>query len=166
MSDAFICDAIRTPVGRYGGGLSQVRTDDLGAVPIKALMDRNGSVDWEQVDDVYYGNANQAGEDNRNVARMSGLLAGLPLEVGGATVNRLCGSGMEATAQAARAIAAGEVALEDFDIERQAVALEFGRLQHHHGIDHVRLGFSEHRHRGAGSILGETVRRGGAHRVS
>ena len=111
MSDAFICDAIRTPVGRYGGGLSQVRTDDLGAVPIKALMDRNASVDWEQVDDVYYGNANQAGEDNRNVARMSGLLAGLPLEVGGATVNRLCGSGMEATAQAARAIRVGEADL-------------------------------------------------------
>ena len=108
MSDAFICDAIRTPVGRYGGGLSKVRTDDLGAVPIKALMDRNESVDWEQVDDVYYGSANQAGEDNRNVARMSGLLAGLPLEVGGATVNRLCGSGMEATAQGARAIRVGE----------------------------------------------------------
>ena len=108
MSDAFICDAIRTPVGRYGGGLSKVRTDDLGAVPIKALMDRNDSVDWEQVDDVYYGSANQAGEDNRNVARMSGLLAGLPLEVGGATVNRLCGSGMEATAQGARAIRVGE----------------------------------------------------------
>ena len=108
MSDAFICDAIRTPVGRYGGGLSKVRTDDLGAVPIRALMDRNDSVDWEQVDDVYYGSANQAGEDNRNVARMSGLLAGLPLEVGGATVNRLCGSGMEATAQGARAIRVGE----------------------------------------------------------
>ena len=108
MSDAFICDAIRTPVGRYGGGLSKVRTDDLGAVPIRALMDRNESVDWEQVDDVYYGSANQAGEDNRNVARMSGLLAGLPLEVGGATVNRLCGSGMEATAQGARAIRVDE----------------------------------------------------------
>ena len=108
MSDAFICDAIRTPVGRYGGGLSKVRTDDLGAVPIRALMDRNESVDWEQVDDVYYGSANQAGEDNRNVARMSGLLAGLPLEVGGATVNRLCGSGMEATVQGARAIRVGE----------------------------------------------------------
>ena len=108
MSDAFICDAIRTPVGRYGGGLSKVRTDDLGAVPIRALMDRNESVDWEQVDDVYFGSANQAGEDNRNVARMSGLLAGLPLEVGGATVNRLCGSGMEATAQGARAIRVGE----------------------------------------------------------
>ena len=111
MSDAFICDAIRTPVGRYGGGLSHVRTDDLGAVPIKALMDRNAAVDWQQVDDVYYGNANQAGEDNRNVARMAGLLAGLPLEVGGATVNRLCGSGMEATAQGARAIRVGEADL-------------------------------------------------------
>ena len=108
MPDAFICDAIRTPVGRYGGGLSKVRTDDLGAAPIKALMVRNNDVDWEQVDDVYYGSANQAGEDNRNVARMSGLLAGLPLEVGGATVNRLCGSGMEATAQGARAIRVGE----------------------------------------------------------
>ena len=104
MTDAFICDAIRTPVGRYGGSLSNVRTDDLGAVPIKALMDRNKNVNWKNVDDVYYGSANQAGEDNRNVARMSGLLAGLPLEVGGATVNRLCGSGMEATAQGARAI--------------------------------------------------------------
>ena len=108
MSDAFICDAIRTPVGRYGGGLSKVRTDDLGAVPIRALMDRNESVDWEEVDDVYFGSANQAGEDNRNVARMSGLLAGLPFEVGGVTVNRLCGSGMEATAQGARAIRVGE----------------------------------------------------------
>ncbi len=111
MSDAFICDAIRTPVGRYGGGLSGVRTDDLGAVPIKALMDRNPSVDWTQVDDVYFGNANQAGEDNRNVARMSSLLAGIPMEAGGATVNRLCGSGMEATAQAARAIRVGEADL-------------------------------------------------------
>ena len=108
MPDAFICDAIRTPVGRYGGGLSKVRTDDLGAAPIKALMVRNNEVDWAQVDDVYYGSANQAGEDNRNVARMSGLLAGVPLEVGGATVNRLCGSGMEATAQGARVIRVGE----------------------------------------------------------
>ena len=111
MSDAFICDAIRTPVGRYGGGLSGIRTDDLGAVPIRALMERNPSVDWAEVDDVYYGNANQAGEDNRNVARMSSLLAGLPMEAGGATVNRLCGSGMEATAQAARAIRVGEADL-------------------------------------------------------
>ena len=111
MPDAFICDAARTPVGRYGGALSSVRTDDLGAVPIRALMDRNQGVDWEATDDVYFGNANQAGEDNRNVARMSGLLAGLPIEVGGATVNRLCGSGMEATAQGARAIRTGEASL-------------------------------------------------------
>ena len=111
MSDALICDAIRTPIGRYSGGLSGVRTDDLGALPIKALMERNEAVDWAEVDDVYYGNANQAGEDNRNVARMSSLLAGIPLEAGGATVNRLCGSGMEATAQAARAIRVGEADL-------------------------------------------------------
>jgi acetyl-CoA acyltransferase len=108
MAEAFICDAIRTPVGRYGGGLSSVRTDDLGAVPIKALMDRNPNVDWATIDDVYYGNANQAGEDNRNVARMAGLLAGLPIEVGGATVNRLCGSGLEALTQASRAVRLGE----------------------------------------------------------
>ena len=111
MSDALICDAIRTPIGRYSGGLSGVRTDDLGALPIKALMERNEAVDWAEVDDVYYGNANQAGEDNRNVARMSSLLAGIPLEAGGATVNRLCGSGMEAAAQAARAIRVGEADL-------------------------------------------------------
>ena len=111
MSDALICDVIRTPVGRYSGGLSGVRTDDLGAVPIKALMERNEAVDWAEVDDVYFGNANQAGEDNRNVARMSSLLAGIPLEAGGATVNRLCGSGMEATAQAARAVRVGEADL-------------------------------------------------------
>ncbi|MAI49117.1 MAG: 3-oxoadipyl-CoA thiolase [Rhodospirillaceae bacterium] len=111
MSDALICDVIRTPVGRYSGGLSGVRTDDLGAVPIKALMERNEAVDWAEVDDVYFGNANQAGEDNRNVARMSSLLAGIPLEAGGATVNRLCGSGMEAAAQAARAIRVGEADL-------------------------------------------------------
>ncbi len=108
MSDALICDAVRTPVGRYGGALSSVRTDDLGAVPIRALMERNTGVDWESVDDVYFGNANQAGEDNRNVGRMSALLAGMPLDVGGVTVNRLCGSGMEATAQGARAIRTGE----------------------------------------------------------
>lgn len=111
MPEAFVCDAVRTPIGRYGGALSAVRADDLGAVPIRALMDRNEGVDWEAADDVYFGNANQAGEDNRNVARMSCLLAGLPLEVGGATVNRLCGSGMEATAQGARAIRTGEAAL-------------------------------------------------------
>jgi acetyl-CoA acyltransferase len=107
----YICDAIRTPIGRYGGSLSSVRTDDLGAVPIKALMERNPQVQWDQVDDVIYGCANQAGEDNRNVARMSALLAGLPPVVPGATINRLCGSGMDAVGIAARAIAAGEAEL-------------------------------------------------------
>ena len=111
MNDVFICDAIRTPIGRYGGVLSPVRTDDLGAIPIKALMARNASLDWSRVDDVIYGCANQAGEDNRNVARMSSLLAGLPVEVPGATINRLCGSGMDAVGTAARSIAAGENAL-------------------------------------------------------
>ena len=111
MSEAFICDAVRTPIGRYGGALSSVRTDDLGAVPIRALMDRNPSVQWQQVDDVWYGCANQAGEDNRNVARMSSLLAGLPVEVPGCTINRLCGSGLDAVGTAARAIKAGEVQL-------------------------------------------------------
>ncbi len=108
MSEAFICDAIRTPIGRYGGALSAVRTDDLAAVPIKALMARNTGVDWEAVDDVIYGCANQAGEDNRNVARMAALLAGLPVDVSGATINRLCGSGMDAVGTAARAIRAGD----------------------------------------------------------
>lgn len=111
MTDAFICDAIRTPIGRYGGSLSSIRADDLGAVPIAALIERNPSVDWSKVDDVIYGCANQAGEDNRNVARMSSLLAGLPTAVPGATVNRLCGSGMDAVGTAARAIKAGEVQL-------------------------------------------------------
>ncbi|MCO4863675.1 3-oxoadipyl-CoA thiolase [Cupriavidus sp. WGlv3] len=111
MTEAFICDAIRTPIGRYGGSLSAVRADDLGAVPLKALMARNANVDWKAIDDVIYGNANQAGEDNRNVARMSSLLAGLPQEVPGATINRLCGSGMDATGTAARAIKAGEANL-------------------------------------------------------
>ncbi len=111
MFDAFICDAIRTPIGRYGGGLSSVRPDDLGAVPIKALMERNLGVTWNQVDDVWYGCANQAGEDNRDVARMSALLAGLPVDVPGVTLNRLCGSGMDAVGTAARAIKAGEVDL-------------------------------------------------------
>ncbi|WP_316155249.1 3-oxoadipyl-CoA thiolase [Cupriavidus sp. BIC8F] len=111
MTEAFICDAIRTPIGRYGGSLSAVRPDDLGAVPLKALMARNPNLDWKAIDDVIYGNANQAGEDNRNVARMSALLAGLPQEVPGATVNRLCGSGMDATGIAARAIKAGEANL-------------------------------------------------------
>jgi len=111
MTEAFICDATRTPIGRYAGSLSEVRADDLAAVPIAALIERNPTVDWASVDDVYYGNANQAGEDNRNVARMAGLLAGLPIEVGGVTVNRLCGSGMDALAQAARAIKLGEAGL-------------------------------------------------------
>src|SRR6185312_3867138 len=108
---AFICDAIRTPFGRYGGSLSSVRTDDLGAVPLKALMARNPKVDWQAVTDVLYGCANQAGEDNRNVARMASLLAGLPIELPGATINRLCGSGLDALGSAARAIKAGEASL-------------------------------------------------------
>jgi len=111
MSEAFLCDAIRTPIGRYAGSLSSVRADDLGAVPLKALMERNQNVDWNAVDDVIYGCANQAGEDNRNVARMSLLLAGLPQGVPGSTVNRLCGSGMDAVGIAARAIKSGEAAL-------------------------------------------------------
>ncbi len=111
MNEAFICDAIRTPIGRYGGSLSSVRADDLGAVPLKALMARNPQVDWSAIDDVIYGCANQAGEDNRNVARMSLLLAGLPDSVPGSTINRLCGSGMDATGTAARAIRAGETSL-------------------------------------------------------
>ena len=111
MIDAFICDALRTPIGRYGGALATVRTDDLGALPIQALMTRNPQVDWEVVDDVIYGCANQAGEDNRNVARMCALLAGLPDSVPGSTVNRLCGSGMDAIGSAARAIKCGEAQL-------------------------------------------------------
>ena len=111
MSEAFICDAIRTPIGRYGGTLASVRPDDLGAVPLKALMARNPQVDWTAVEDIIYGCANQAGEDNRNVARMSGLLAGLPIEVPGTTVNRLCGSGMDAVGLAARSIKSGETSL-------------------------------------------------------
>ncbi|SFC92752.1 3-oxoadipyl-CoA thiolase [Massilia yuzhufengensis] len=111
MTDAYICDAIRTPIGRYGGALKDVRADDLGAVPIRELMRRNPGVDWNAVDDVIYGCANQAGEDNRNVARMSALLAGLPQEVPGSTVNRLCGSGMDAVGSAARAIMSGDAQL-------------------------------------------------------
>ena len=111
MKQAYICDAIRTPFGRYGGALSSVRADDLGSIPLKALMARNANVDWESVTDVIYGCANQAGEDNRNVARMSGLLAGLPVSVPGSTVNRLCGSGLDALGSAARAIKAGESGL-------------------------------------------------------
>ena len=111
MNQAFICDAIRTPFGRYGGALSSVRTDDLGAIPLKALMARNPGVDWAMVADVLYGCANQAGEDNRNVAHMASLLAGLPIDVPGATINRLCGSGLDALGSAARAIKAGEAGL-------------------------------------------------------
>lgn len=102
MADAYICDYIRTPIGRFGGSLSQVRADDLGAVPLKALIDRNPDLDFAAVDDIVFGCANQAGEDNRNVARMSSLLAGLPETVTGTTVNRLCGSGMDAIIMAAR----------------------------------------------------------------
>jgi 3-oxoadipyl-CoA thiolase len=111
MSEAYICDAVRTPIGRYGGALSSVRTDDLAALPIRALIERNRGVEWSKVDDVIYGCANQAGEDNRNVARMASLLAGLPVDVPGVTVNRLCGSSMEAVGTAARAIRSGEVDL-------------------------------------------------------
>jgi len=111
VKDAFIVDAIRTPIGRYGGALSSVRADDLGAVPIRALIERNPGLDWAAVEDVFYGCANQAGEDNRNVARMAGLLAGLPEQVPGVTLNRLCGSGMDAVGSAARAIKAGEMEL-------------------------------------------------------
>ncbi|MFS0756736.1 3-oxoadipyl-CoA thiolase [Noviherbaspirillum sp. 1P10PC] len=111
MIEAFICDAIRTPIGRYGGALKDVRADDLGAIPLRALMERNPNVDWTAVQDVIYGCANQAGEDNRNVARMALLLAGLPQEIGGATINRLCGSGMDAVGTAARAIKSGETSL-------------------------------------------------------
>ncbi|HZO82366.1 MAG TPA: 3-oxoadipyl-CoA thiolase [Candidatus Binataceae bacterium] len=111
MAEAFICDGVRTPIGRYAGALSGVRTDDLAAIPIRTLIERNPAIDWKRVDDVILGCANQAGEDNRNVARMAALLAGLPVEVSGATVNRLCGSGMEAVVAAARAIRVGEADL-------------------------------------------------------
>ena len=111
MTDAFICDAVRTPIGRYGGALAGVRADDLAAIPIKALMERNPQVNWASVDDIIYGCANQAGEDNRNVARMAGLLAGLPVEVPGTTVNRLCGSSLDCVGMAARAIKSGETEL-------------------------------------------------------
>ncbi len=111
MTEAFICDAIRTPIGRYGGVLAGVRTDDLAALPIAALMKRNPAVDWQAVDDVVFGCANQAGEDNRNLARMAALLAGLPVAVPGVTVNRLCGSGLDAIAIAARQIRSGEADL-------------------------------------------------------
>src|SRR5258708_10223745 len=112
MTEAFICDAVRTPVGRYNGGLAAVRVDDLAAHPIKALMRRNAGVDWGAVDDVIYGCVNQAGEDNRNVARMAGLLAGLPVEVAGAPVHRPCGSGLQAAGHAARAGKPGQARRE------------------------------------------------------
>src|SRR5438094_7199612 len=108
MRDVFICDAIRTPIGRYGGALAKVRTDDLAAVPIKALLKRNPTIDWSKLDEVYFGCANQAGEDNRNIARMALLLAGLPDSVPGITVNRLCASGLSAIVSACHAVAAGE----------------------------------------------------------
>ncbi|MDO8289134.1 MAG: 3-oxoadipyl-CoA thiolase [Parvibaculum sp.] len=111
MREAYICDAVRTPIGRYAGSLSSIRADDLGAVPLMALMERNPSINWERVDDVIFGCANQAGEDNRNVARMSSLLAGLPDTLGGSTINRLCGSGMDAVGTAARAIKSGDAEL-------------------------------------------------------
>lgn len=111
MNNAYICDAIRTPFGRYGGALSSVRADDLGAIPIRELIKRNPQVDWASVDDIFYGCANQAGEDNRNVARMSGLLAGLPIDVPGVTLNRLCGSGIDSIGTGSRAIASGETDL-------------------------------------------------------
>src|SRR5262245_29091843 len=107
--EVFLCDAVRTAIGRYGGALAKVRTDDLAAIPIRALITRNPKIDWEKLDEVYYGCANQAGEDNRNVARMAVLLAGLPTSVPGLTLNRLCASGMEAIGTAARAIRAGEM---------------------------------------------------------
>src|SRR6516164_5306721 len=111
MEHAYICDAVRTPFGRYGGALASVRADDLGAIPIRALVERHPDVDWSAVDDIIYGCANQAGEDNRNVARMAGLLAGLPVDVPGTTINRLCGSSLDAVGMAARAIRAGEAGL-------------------------------------------------------
>ena len=122
ITQAFICDAIRTPFGRYGGALSSIRTDDLGAIPLRALMARNPQVDWAAVTDVFYGNANQAGEDNRNVAHMSSLLAGLPIDVPGATLNRLCGSGLDAVGSAARAIKSGEAGLMIAGVESMSRA--------------------------------------------
>jgi len=130
MGNAYICDAIRTPFGRYGGALASIRADDLAAIPLKALVERNAGFDWNAVDDVVYGCANQAGEDNRNVARMALLLAGLPKEVPGTTVNRLCGSSMDAVATAARAIKSGEAELVDRRWRREHVA---SALRHRQG---------------------------------
>ena len=125
MQEAFICDALRTPIGRYGGALATVRPDDLAAIPLHWLMERNPGVDWTAVDDVVYGCANQAGEDNRNVARMALLLAGLPVEVPGTTVNRLCGSSMDAIGIAARAIKSGDIRkdLDPIDLLRALIGI-------------------------------------------
>ena len=148
MPEAFICDAVRTPIGRYAGGLAKVRTDDLGAIPIKALMKRHPKVDWSALDEVYYGCANQAGEDNRNVARMALLLAGLPDSVPGITVNRLCSSGLNAVGLAAQGIRAGEI---DFAI---AGGVEF---------DDARAA----RHgQGAGGVPAQRPDRGHHHRLA
>ena len=130
MRDVFICDAVRTPIGRYGGALAKVRTDDLAAVPLKALVKRNPKVDWARLDEVYFGCANQAGEDNRNVARMALLLAGLPDSIPGLTVNRLCASGLQAVGEAARAIRAGEM---DFAIAGRRGVDDPGAVRHGQG---------------------------------
>ena len=147
MTEAFICDAVRTPIGRYGGALSSIRADDLAAIPIRALIERNSDVDWAELDDVILGCANQAGEDNRNLARMAGLLAGLPDSSGGVTLNRLCGSGLDAVAMAARAIRGGEADLiiaggsesmsrAPFVMPKAAVGVRPQRrdLRHHHRL--------------------------------
>ena len=137
MPSAFICDGIRTPIGRYGGALAEVRTDNLAALPIAALIRRNPAVDWAQLDDVVFGCANQAGEDNRNVARMAALLAGLPVGVPGVTINRLCGSGLDAVGSAARAIRAGEASLI---IAGGVESSAEGRASPHARIDGLQLG--------------------------
>ena len=131
MTDAFVCDAVRTPIGRYAGSLASVRCDDLGAIPIRALLQRNPQVDWQAVDDVVYGCANQAGEDNRNVARLASLLAGVPLSAGAVTVNRLCGSGLDSVAMAARAgaLIAAEAALMSLQVDRVRVRERGGSVR-------------------------------------
>ena len=145
MMEAYICDAIRTPIGRYGGALASVRADDLAAIPIRALMERNPKVDWKAVDDLIYGCANQAGEDNRNVARMAALLAGLPMDVPGTTVNRLCGSAMDAVGLAARSIKSDRAHDRRRRREHDARAVcdgqggerlqpSSGSLRHHHRV--------------------------------
>lgn len=142
LQDAYIIDALRTPVGRYGGALSSVRADDLGAVPLRALMARHQDLDWSRVDDVIYGCANQAGEDNRDVARMSSLLAGLSAEVPGCTLNRLCGSGMDAVGSAARALRTGEANLINDVFDGRFSDLMSATCAEHHEIPlHLRSGF-------------------------